>query len=157
MSSAVRKILVLLLALAAASAFVPMPAAIARAPRTRHPKRGIASSKHLASDPADPDAVTQLREQLEEIHRRYGKPIWFTEIGALDIRAWGEPMLHAPTAARAARYMRRLFPMLDSLPFVQRYAWFTDDGWNDSGCRYGSLLTGNHRLTVAGSAFQSAR
>lgn len=51
--------------------------------------------------------------------------------------------------------MSKLFAMLNSLPFVQRYAWFTDNCWNDLGCRYGSLFTANGTLTRAGRLFKS--
>lgn len=108
---------------------------------------------HYYQDFTDPRAVSDLRGQLIRIHARYRKPIWITEIGAIDIRAWGEPMTRAPTVARAEGYMASLFAMLDRLPFVQRYAWFTDDCWNHSDCRYGSLFTGRGQLTPAGRVF----
>lgn len=111
---------------------------------------------HYYQDFTDPHAVDDLRRQLIGIHDRYRKPIWITEIGAIDLRAWGEPMMRAPTFARADAYMTSLFTMLDRLPFVQRYAWFTDDCWNHSDCRYGSLFTGRGHLTAAGRVFASA-
>ena len=111
---------------------------------------------HYYQDFTDPQAVPDLRKQLVSIHHRFGKPIWVTEIGALDIRRWGEFMLHPPTAALAATYLRNLFAMLDRLPFVERYAWFTDDCFSDRGCRYGSLLAPGGRLTDAGRAFRAA-
>ena len=95
---------------------------------------------HLYQDFTDPHAVDELRGELTSIHRRFGKPIWITEIGALDIRAWGEHMDAAPSAARAATYLRRLLPMLDGLGFVQRYAWFTDYCSAAPGCPYSALF-----------------
>jgi len=80
----------------------------AHATASRDPKRGIASSRYLSSDPL------------------------------------------------AVAYMRKLFPMLDALPFVQRYAWFTDDCWSDAGCRYGSLFNGRGQETATGRAFTTA-
>jgi len=112
---------------------------------------------HYYQDFTDPHAVSELRQQLVAIHDRYHKPIWITEIGAIDLRSWGEPMQRRPTQAMADGYMTRLFTMLDALPFVQRYAWFTDDCWNHSGCRYGSLFTARHRLASAGRVFETAR
>jgi hypothetical protein len=111
---------------------------------------------HYYQDFTNPDAVAQLRTQLLQIHHEYHRPIWITEIGALNIRSWGEPMLHAASPGRAVSYMRKLFAMLNTLPFVQRYAWFTDDCWNDVACRDSSLFTGKGRLTPAGHEFQSA-
>jgi len=111
---------------------------------------------HYYQDFTNQDAVAQLRTQLVQIHQEYRRPIWITEIGALNIRSWGEPMLHAASPGRAVSYMRKLFAMLNTLPFVQRYAWFTDNCWNDVACRDSSLFTGAGRLTPAGHEFQSA-
>jgi Glycosyl hydrolase catalytic core len=110
---------------------------------------------HYYQDFTNPDAVSQLRRQLVSLHDEYRKPIWITEIGALDIRGWNEPMLRRPTEALATRYMRTLFPMLDALPFVERYAWFTDDCFNDPRCRFSSLFTVTGRLTPAGTTFRT--
>jgi hypothetical protein len=112
---------------------------------------------HYYQDFTNPRAVPGLRQQLLALHRQYGKPIWITEIGALDIRRWHEPMQLAPTPGLAAAYLRRLLAMLDALPFVERYAWFTDDCWSDGACgRFSSLLTRQGGLTLAGRAFRSA-
>jgi hypothetical protein len=110
---------------------------------------------HFYQDFTDPHAVDELRDQLVAIHRRYGKPIWITEIGALDIRAWGEHMHATPTASRASAYMHRLLPMLDRLPFVQRYAWFTDVCSAGSGCPYSALFTHAGGLTARGRIYRS--
>jgi hypothetical protein len=109
---------------------------------------------HYYQDFTNPDAVAQLRRQLLALHNEFHRPIWITEIGALDIRRFGEPMMRQPTSALAAAYMHRLFAMLDALAFVERYAWFTDDCWSDTACRYSSLLTSAGGLTPAGSAFR---
>jgi hypothetical protein len=111
---------------------------------------------HYYQDFTDPNAVSELRKQLVIIHDKYRKPIWITEIGAIDIRIWKEPMTRRPTDALAASYMHKLFAMLDALPFVERYAWFTDNCWNDTACRFGSLFTAAGRLTPAGSMFKTA-
>jgi hypothetical protein len=110
---------------------------------------------HFYQDFTDPHAVDELRDQLVSIHRRYGKPIWITEIGALDIRAWGEHMHATPTAPRASAYMRTLLPMLNRLPFVERYAWFTDACSAGSGCPYSALYTRAGRLTGLGRIYRS--
>ena len=111
---------------------------------------------HYYQDFTNPNAVSELRQQLVSLHNQYRRPIWITEIGAIDIRNWHEPMTSPPTDAFAARYIRKLFAMLDALPFVQRYAWFTDDCWNDVACRFGSLFTASGRTTLAGKSFMAA-
>ncbi|HEY2161346.1 MAG TPA: glycosyl hydrolase [Solirubrobacteraceae bacterium] len=107
---------------------------------------------HFYQDFSDPLAVGELRRELIAIHRRFEKPIWITEIGALDIRAWGEHMDAAPTGARASAYMRRLVAMLDRLGFVQRYAWFTD-ACASPGCPYSALVGAGGRLTARGRIY----
>jgi Glycosyl hydrolase catalytic core len=110
---------------------------------------------HYYQDFTDPRAVDELHQQLISIHQRFGKPIWVTEIGAIDIRAWGEHMHARPTAALANSYMRKLLAMLDQLSFVQRYAWFTDNCWRTPDCRYGSLFDGANRVTARGAIYSS--
>lgn len=109
---------------------------------------------HFYQDFTAPHAVADLRAQLTSIHARYGEPIWVTEIGTLDLRAWGEHMAATPTAALAHAYMRKVIAMLDDLRFVQRYAWFTDYCSSQPGCAaYSSLLTRNGHATAAGRIF----
>lgn len=110
---------------------------------------------HYYQDFTNPNAVAELRRQLIALHNEYRKPIWITEIGAMDIRGWHQPMLREPTEALATDYMRALFQMLDSLPFVERYAWFTDDCWNDTRCRFSSLLDAAGSVMPAGSTFRT--
>jgi hypothetical protein len=110
---------------------------------------------HYYQNFTNPGAVDQLRAQLIQIHREYQRPIWITEIGAMNLRSWGEPMLYSPTSALAVSYMQKLFAMLNALPFVQRYAWFTDNCWNDNACHDSSLFGGTGRLTPEGLAFKS--
>jgi hypothetical protein len=111
---------------------------------------------HYYQDFTDPDAVAQLRSQLVGLNRRYHRPIWITEIGAMNIRRWGEPMQRTPTEAEAVTYMGKLFSMLNALPFVQRYAWFTDQCWNDTACHTSSLFSGTGQTTAVGRAFERA-
>jgi hypothetical protein len=125
--------------------------AIARARRLRVDFIAL----HYYQDFTDPHAVDELRAELTAIHRRFGKPIWITEIGAIDIRAWGEHMHALPTGALANSYMRKLLAMLDQLSFVQRYAWFTANCWQAPDCRYGSLVDGRGRLTERGLIYSS--
>ena len=110
---------------------------------------------HYYQDFTNPQAVDQLRSQLVAIHRRFGKPIWITEIGALDIRSWGGHMQSRPSGALAGSYMRRLLPMLDGLSFVQRYAWFTDFCSSAPGCPYSALFDRGGALTQEGRIYRS--
>jgi len=110
----------------------------------------LAQARHLRIDFIDvhfyqdftvPTAVALLRQHLLAIWNGYHRPIWVTEIGTADTRAWGRPMKHKPTQTLALHYMRQVLAMLDSLPFVQRYAWFTDRCWHEKGCQLSSLFS----------------
>jgi hypothetical protein len=109
---------------------------------------------HYYLDFTDPHSVAAMRAQLIQVHNTYHRPIWITELGTLDIRQWGQKMLRAPSATAAETYMRRVFKMLNALPFVQRYAWYTDSCASQSGCRYSSLFSATGALTAEGREFK---
>jgi hypothetical protein len=109
---------------------------------------------HYYLDFTNPKSVAAMRAQLVQVHNAYHRPIWITELGALNIRQWGQRMLHAPSAAQAETYMRRVFAMLNALPFVQRYAWYTDSCASQSGCRYSSLFSTTGAVTAEGREFK---
>jgi hypothetical protein len=81
---------------------------------------------HRYPDISDPDAVGKIEAMLEGVHRKYGLPVWFTECGAADVTAWHQPQLRKPTAQMARNFLKKLLAMLERLPFVERYAWFSD-------------------------------
>jgi hypothetical protein len=109
---------------------------------------------HYYLDFTNPKSVAAMRAQLIQVHNDYHLPIWITELGALDIRQWGQKMLHAQSAAAAEAYMHSVFKMLNALPFVQRYAWYTDSCASQSGCRYSSLFSTTGALTAEGREFK---
>jgi hypothetical protein len=110
---------------------------------------------HYYIDFTNPGAVAAMRAQLIQVHNAYHLPIWITELGALDIHQWGQPMLHPQSAAFAETFMRNVFAMLNALPFVQRYAWYTDSCASQSGCRYSSLFNDSGAVTAEGRQFKS--
>lgn len=67
-------------------------------------------------------ATSQLRAYIEATHRRYKKPIWITEYALIDFSG-GTPRY--PTQAQQAAFVRKSTAMLQKLPYVKRYAWFT--------------------------------
>ena len=109
---------------------------------------------HYYLDFTNPASLPAMQAQLIHVHDTYHLPIWITELGALDIRRWGRPMLHAPSQLLAQTYMRHVFRMLNRLKFVRRYAWFTDSCAGQPGCRYSSLFTARGALTPEGREFK---
>lgn len=105
---------------------------------------------HFYPDFTDPEAVAKLKNTLTTLHDKYGKPIWITEIGAIPFGT----TYRTPTQALASSFVAQLLPMLESLLFVERYAWFGDNCAHDQGCAYTSLYDLSDRLTATGAAFK---
>ncbi|WNV82128.1 sigma-70 family RNA polymerase sigma factor [Umezawaea sp. Da 62-37] len=66
-------------------------------------------------------AVGQLKNYVEAVHARYGKPVWLTEYSLIDF-AGGTPRY--PNQTELAAFARGSASMLEGLPYVERYAWF---------------------------------
>lgn len=63
---------------------------------------------------------------LADLYAKYKKPIWITEFGTVDNNAnTMEANMYKPE--QVLGFMQRLLPKLDSLPYVQRYSWFSGD------------------------------
>ncbi|MGW3104230.1 glycosyl hydrolase [Streptomyces sp. NPDC001100] len=69
-----------------------------------------------------PDAANQLRGYLQAVWDRYHKPVWLTEYGLIDF-SQGTPRY--PSEQEQTDFIKSSTQMLDSLSFVERYAWFT--------------------------------
>jgi hypothetical protein len=69
-----------------------------------------------------PDAVDHLRGYLEAVHARWDKPVWLTEYALTDFTG-SSPRY--PSEAEQTAFVDSVVPMLNSLPFLERHAWFT--------------------------------
>lgn len=69
-----------------------------------------------------PDAVDHLRGYLEAVHARWKKPIWLTEYALTDFTG-SSPRY--PSEAEQTAFVKSVVPMLGSLSFLERHAWFT--------------------------------
>ncbi len=78
---------------------------------------------HWYGDVTDPGAVAGLRGFLTDAWERYRRPVWLTEFSGSTGRwlAIADPPV---TAERNAAFVREVVPMLEGLPFLERYAWF---------------------------------
>lgn len=109
---------------------------------------------HFYVDFTDPTAVARIKSTVQSVHDRYGKPVWVTEIGTVDIRPWGLKMVSAPTPAAAQTFLTAVTTMFASIPtVVARYAWFADNCWSTTQYQPSSLYDGSDRLTALGQAF----
>jgi RNA polymerase sigma factor (sigma-70 family) len=102
------------------------------------------------SDFATGAAVSQLQSYLQAVYARYHLPIWLTEFALANFG--GSPT--TPTQQQQAAFLTAATAMLQSLPFVQRYAWFGLQATSTDGSM-GLFSTGPVATTV-GRAFESA-
>jgi RNA polymerase sigma factor (sigma-70 family) len=98
------------------------------------------------------NAVQELKSYLQAIYARYRLPIWVTEF-ALTSYSGGTAVF--PTLAQQAAFLTAATRMLDTLPYLQRYAWFalpTSAGSGTTG-----LFNPGPSVTAVGRAFEAAR
>jgi hypothetical protein len=70
----------------------------------------------------NPDvAIYQLKKFLEQAHSTYQRPIWLVEYALT--RQGGTPLY--PDWETQALFARKSVELLESLPYVQKYAWFS--------------------------------
>lgn len=69
-------------------------------------------------------SVEILMRRLEEVYKKFGRPLWLTElaVGDWEAKTPGENK-HRPERIEA--FMRDLLPALDEASHVHRYAWFS--------------------------------
>ncbi len=67
------------------------------------------------------DAVSQLQDYIQAVYNRYHLPIWLTEYALINFSN-GQTVY--PTDQQQAAFVTASTQMLDSLPYLQRYAWF---------------------------------
>lgn len=114
---------------------------------------------HYYVDWTDVDAVSKLQTSLTAVWNKWHKPIWITEIGTIDIfNAWGGHMDLPADFVMNTKYMKGVIPMLNALPFVERYSWFSDNKWDatspTSPRNYTSLYDASDVLTPLGVAYK---
>jgi RNA polymerase sigma factor (sigma-70 family) len=96
-----------------------------------------------------PAAVGQLRSYVQAVYNRYHKPIWLTEYALIN---FGSGQKY-PTQAQQAAFVTGSTAMLDSLSYVERYAWFAlPSKGDDTG-----LYTDGTTPTQVGLAYRAAK
>jgi hypothetical protein len=95
-------------------------------------------------------AVSTLKNFLQAVHHKFQLPIWLTEYSLI---RWTKPPTY-PSWEQQAKFASKSIEMLETLPFVERYAWFSLPPWMKDGSDRISLYYQNGDLTPAGVAFQ---
>ncbi|MCR5737292.1 MAG: hypothetical protein K6G64_06555 [Eubacterium sp.] len=97
---------------------------------------------HVYQDFTHPGSVNSLKAALERLHNKYHLPIWITEIGNVDVSTqwWGYNLYQEMSHDVARTYIKQVGELLESLDYVERYAWFVDYSDNISGTAYTRLF-----------------
>ena len=98
------------------------------------------------------DAVSQLQSYIEAVYNTYHLPIWLTEFALISFANGGETY---PSETQQAAFLTAATAMLDSLPYVQRYAWFALGA--TSGLPSSGLFQPGPLVTPVGTAFEAAQ
>jgi hypothetical protein len=107
---------------------------------------------HYYVDINDPRAVDRIRTLTQLIRRNYRKPIWITEIGIIDRRS--NPGSASVNWAKARAFMTTVTTMLDSMPYVHRYAWMADNVTKRKHLKWSTLHAQDGSLTPLGRTYQ---
>jgi hypothetical protein len=97
-------------------------------------------------------AVDQLQGYVQSVYDRYQLPIWLTEYALIKFGDGGSTY---PTDAQQAAFVAGSTEMLESLPYVERYAWFALPTPTEGGQGTG-LYRNDATPTPAGAAFRAA-
>jgi hypothetical protein len=111
---------------------------------------------HIYPDWTNPGAIEEVRGTLADAWNKWHKPIWLTEIGTVDTSAW-KPMYGTPSQSAADTFIQKVVPLLENLPYVQRYAWFADNCSGTPTCQYSTLYDSADQLTSRGAAFAAGK
>lgn len=99
------------------------------------------------------EAVNTLNDFLEAVHHKFKLPIWLTEYSLI---RWSDPPGY-PSWEEQAEFAAKSVEMLERLPFVERYAWYSLPPWwtNDSS-ETTALYYQNGEPTPVGIAYRRA-
>ncbi|WP_298293408.1 glycosyl hydrolase [uncultured Litoreibacter sp.] len=94
-------------------------------------------------------SIPEFRNWLRAVHAAYKRPIWVTEFALID---WHRPS--RTTHQQNAKFATDAIRMMESLPFVERHAWFAANPykWNGQTPRL-NLVNNDLTLTATGRAF----
>jgi hypothetical protein len=109
---------------------------------------------HWYGDITAPDTVEDLRRYLTEYWERYRRPLWLTEFSGAD---WRSNTRRPVTFQDNARFAREAILMLESLPFVERYAWWSTKLYaSDPHYPTAGLYWSADKITEVGVAYRDA-
>lgn len=112
---------------------------------------------HCYQDVTDDNSVGNLRKLLLDLYDTYGRPLWLTEFGCIDISTWSGSENPDYTMEASAKYLEECTAMLEKLGFVERYSFFLDNyggGANPPEGRYSRLYDDNDEINLIGETYR---
>ena len=97
--------------------------------------------------------VNALYNLLHKIHNKWQRPIWLTEFAM--INWWGGSIGKYASPQEQAEFVQASADMIDTLPFVERYAWFALH--KDHPEATNGLYDEHGTLTDVGQTFQQLK
>jgi len=103
------------------------------------------------SDFTSANATAQLKKYVQATYAKYHKPIWITEYALMNFGGGAK----YPSASQQAAFVTSSTSMLESLSYVERYAWFAFPTPKEGGDGTGLYRPGG-AATPAGKAYRAA-
>jgi RNA polymerase sigma factor (sigma-70 family) len=122
-----------------------------RGARKRHYRVSFITLHWYGGNFATGPAVSELKSYIQAVWARYHKPIWLTEFALIN---FGTNPASYPAPKQQAAFVTASAAMLQSLPYVHRYAWFALPS-NSTDGTVGLFRPGAHP-TRPGRAFEAA-
>jgi len=108
---------------------------------------------HYYANITDTGAVARIKADVQAIRTSYGRPVWVTELGIIDRRT-SNVGSDSTNWALAVKRMQSITSMLDTLSYVQRFAWVTDEvASTQKHLRWSALYNATGTLTPLGKAY----
>lgn len=95
-------------------------------------------------------AVADMKAYLDAIYAKYQKPIWVTEWALT--HWWPFPITY-PSFGMQAAFAKAASQMMESLPYVERYAFFALPSYGSGSTSY--LYNADGSITETGNAYRS--
>ena len=97
--------------------------------------------------------VQELQQYLELIHNKFQLPIWLTEFAMINFYPDNGGSIIYPSAETEVQFLQAAATMMDSLGFVERYAWYSLPQDTPQSTSY--LYNADGSPTLVGQAFSS--
>lgn len=100
-----------------------------------------------------PNVASLFTNPINDVYTRWGKKVWITEFGVRDESTGGDPAKNKYSREQMLSFMQILLPQLESMPSVDRYAWFNASP-TMAGLWPCGLIGADGNLTILGEYYR---